>query len=593
MIGIILACCGLLPAAPDVVGPAAAPDRSIYEAERARAGRDAESNVRLALWCEARGLEAEKLRHLALAVLSDPAHATARGLLGLVSEGGRWASPEGVAARVQADAELATKRREYDARRAKTPSTADDHLKLAAWCEDQGLAAEAQAHYTNVARLDPSREVAWKKLGCRRFENRWLRPEQIEALKDDREAQVRADRRWVPTLEKLKDSLAKPAKRAEALAALDAVVDPRAVPAICRIFGQGDEKDQARAVRLLGQVDSHDASRGLSALTVYGSTAEVRRSAIETLRRRDLRGVLGGIIDLFAEPIKYAIKPSEGPGSHGVLLIEGEKANVARIYEPPFGMSAFARARGIDNVEERTAAANSLIADDARTLDARNEAIAGINARAQASLKGLTGLDRSADRDSWLAWWTDRQGYAFKSSKSTGKAKPTIFQDVDNPYNAYDCFGAGTPVRTIDGPRAIETIKMGDRVLTQDTATGLLSFQPAVAIYHSPPAETLRVGLGGEGIVVIGIHRFWKAGVGWTMARDLKVGDTIRHLGGVARVESIGPDRTQPVFNLEVARNSSFFVGNVAALVHDNSIVRPIGRPFDATADLASASRDR
>ncbi len=588
MIGAILACCGLIAAAPADASPPSNPDRSAYEAARDKAGRDADANVRLALWCESRGLEAEKLRHLALAVLVNPGHAGARGLLGLVSEGGRWGSPEAVAARLEADSTLKAKRLEYDARRARTPSTADDHARLAAWCEEQGLAAEANAHYTNVTRLDPSREAAWKKLGCRKYENRWLRPDQIDALRAEREAQARADKHWFPHLEKLKGDLAKVTRRAAAIEALDALSDPRAVPAIGKVFAQGDARDQFLAVRLLGQVDSHDASRALAALSVYGDGEAVRRTAIETLRRRDLRGILSPLIDLLHEPIKYAVKPSEGPGSRGVLFIEGEKVNVARSYEAPIAMSVTARLREVDNVEARTEAANAPLLRDVQILEARNLKINATNALAQAALKGLTGRDLGTERDAWMAWWTDRQGYAFKSGSTKAAFKPTIFETITNPSNAYDCFGAGTPVQTIDGPRPIESIRMGDRVLTQDTATGLLSYQPTVATYHSPPAETLRVGLGGEGIVVIGIHRFWKAGQGWTMARDLKVGDPIRLLGGVKRVESIGPDQVQPVFNLEVARNSDFFVGKSAALVHDNSIVRPVPQPFDAPADLAT-----
>ena len=49
-----------------------------YEQMKAAAGRDAASQVRLALWCEANGLESQKLRHLAVAVLSDPTNAMAR-----------------------------------------------------------------------------------------------------------------------------------------------------------------------------------------------------------------------------------------------------------------------------------------------------------------------------------------------------------------------------------------------------------------------------------------------------------------------------------------------------------------------------------
>ena len=90
-----------------------------------------------------------------------------------------------------------------------------------------------------------------------------------------------------------------------------------------------------------------------------------------------------------------------------------------------------------------------------------------------------------------------------------------------------------------------------------------------------------------------GIHRFWKAGRGWVMARDLKPGDEIRTLGGVARVAAVVADRVQPVFNLEVGENQSFFTGKAAALVHDNSLVQPVTGPFDEMPDLAATVSDR
>ena len=121
-------------------------------------------------------------------------------------------------------------------------------------------------------------------------------------------------------------------------------------------------------------------------------------------------------------------------------------------------------------------------------------------------------------------------------------------------------------------------------LLTQETTTGTLSYQPALAVAHDPPADTLRLRIGGENVVATGIHRFWKAGQGWAKARDLKVGDTIRRLSDVARVESVSADLLQPVFHLEVARGSSFFVGRLGALVHDNSLVQAVARPFDAVA---------
>ena len=77
-----------------------------YEQTKSHVGRDAEANIRLALWCEAHGLGAERLEHLARAVLCDPTNTVARGLLGMVAYGGRWKHPEEVAVSARADEAL-------------------------------------------------------------------------------------------------------------------------------------------------------------------------------------------------------------------------------------------------------------------------------------------------------------------------------------------------------------------------------------------------------------------------------------------------------------------------------------------------------
>src|SRR5207237_1025402 len=101
--------------------------RQAYQEQRAEAGRTPDDQVRLALWCESHGLAPERLKHLALAVLTDPTHATARGLMGLVAYQGRWQPPDAVAARIKADRKLAEVLAAYDGRREKMPDTADAH----------------------------------------------------------------------------------------------------------------------------------------------------------------------------------------------------------------------------------------------------------------------------------------------------------------------------------------------------------------------------------------------------------------------------------------------------------------------------------
>ena len=75
------------------------------------------------------------------------------------------------------------------------------------------------------------------------------------------------------------------------------------------------------------------------------------------------------------------------------------------------------------------------------------------------------------------------------------------------------------------------------------------------------------------------------------MARDLKPGDPVRTLGGIAPVESIEADKVQLVYNLDVADDADFFAGDLGALVHDNTLPDPRLAPFDAAPTPAVAAR--
>ncbi len=292
----VLLVCSLIASGPS------AEDLSTYEAASASVGRTPEANVKLALWCEAHGLQAERLKHLARAVLSDPTNAMARGLLGLVDYQGQWKRPEVVARKVQADDALVAKLAEYNARRAKAHETADAQWSLAIWCEQNGLDAEALAHFTTVTRLDPGREAAWKRLGCKKVNGRWLTEAQILAEKDETEAQKKADKLWKPLLIKYRSMLADKRKKDAAEQALLSVTDPRAVPMVWSVFIAGSPAYHAQAVQILGQIDAVGSSRALAVLAVFADSAEVRRASMETLKRRDVREYAGLLVALLRRP---------------------------------------------------------------------------------------------------------------------------------------------------------------------------------------------------------------------------------------------------------------------------------------------------
>ncbi len=709
-----LAIAGLLVVAgPDAPAQAPTADaQAAYQEARSHSGRSPDDQVRLALWCEAHGLPAERLKHLALAVLADPRHAVARGLMGLVAYEGRWRRPEAVAEGLKADPARAALLAEYDAKRLRAPYTADGQMALGVWADERGLKDQARAHLTAAVRLDPSRELAWKRLGYRKHEGRWTTDARLAAEKAEAEAQKLADKHWKGTLDRAKSALDHPSKRHEAQATFDAIIDPRAVPSIARAFVTDRPLDQARAVRILGQIEGPTASRTLAALAVFAKSPDIRRAAIETLRQRDARDFVRLWIALIRKPIRYEVKPVGGPGSPGVLFVEGEKADVRRTYAPPpmpnlpnlaggslnydanglpvvtlnlgaienreirISPGDFNRAKALNHqqvvqasqqlerlpsprgmggdfsvlqsalsnavagpfntiiyeapsgnyhplverqlqiqvgemareVQLSAEVAKQQLAGDAASIDRCNAEIRRSNEPVLVALKAVTGADIGEDAVAWGRWWSERMGFdnGLAVTDNPNSTKPTLFEEVPLGYTPTatpglltgqtigfvvhpSCFAGGTLIRTIEGDRAIESIRSGDLVLVQDTRGGALGYQPVVAVFHNPPNQTFRVDLGGEAVVATGIHRFWKAGKGWAMARDLKPGDVVRTLGGVATVASVEPARVQPVFNLEVAEGWSYFVGKLGALVHDNSPVEAVPHPFDATAAIAPA----
>ena len=53
------------------------------------------------------------------------------------------------------------------------------------------------------------------------------------------------------------------------------------------------------------------------------------------------------------------------------------------------------------------------------------------------------------------------------------------------------CFGAGTMVRTLTGSEPIESLKLGDQVLTQSIKTGALAYKPILSRAPQPTQQDL------------------------------------------------------------------------------------------------------
>jgi hypothetical protein len=734
MISLIVICLGLITlddGAPPI--PEDSAQRAAYEAARAKAGHDAKAHVRLALWCESHGLNAERMKHLATAVLYDPSNGLARGLMGLVAYQGKWERPDEVSRQAQDDPKRKALLQEYLQRRASTPETADGHWKLAHWCEQNGLKPQANAHFHQVLKRDPSRDAAWKHLGYKKSGGRWIKPELVAAAKARAQEQQRADKHWKPILERYRAALQSKdeTRRARAQQALSQITDRDAVSMVWATFGRGDAAMQQVAVQVLGQIDDGSASRALVLLAVFSGSAVVRGEAVATLRRKDAREFASMLIAMILEPIEFEVKKVRGPGQGGELLIKGQGSapNLRRLYSPPGvpvtqqpgdrvyldenGLPVIARAENIfytsttlgqlaagshmsmPNAQQKgqfinmlansglgTSAqkvgqtvfhnyeswvnlansnyvfsANPIVAmaaagptltpgiapnpnsmiyleiaegetipigrmaleaqksavfaekqleSDVASLQEYNASLSQINDRVVPVLKDISGLNFGPKPAEWQKWYVNLIGYTFKLLQSSDKS--TVVEDVPLAYQPQpipigqfagpiasmrvSCFGAGTLVRTLTGLEPIETLKVGDPVLTQSTKTGALGYKPILTVHHNPPSKTFLVKLGEETVASSEFHRFWKSGQGWVMARDLKEGDRIRTLDGPVAVSRIEVGEVVPVYNLDVAEDGDFFVGRGGVLVHDNTLPDLRERPFDAVEALAGPVKD-
>jgi hypothetical protein len=637
-----------------------------YEARKSTAGTDARSQVELALWCEANGLNAERTKHLNRAVLAEPKNTLARGLLGQVENQGRWDDPERVRAKIAADKSMAGKLAEYNRRRAELEArdrrdvlasaeearkignyalaeskrfwyarkTAPEHVKLGLWCEQNGLKPEAIAHFTQAVVLDPYRDATWKHLGYVKHDGRWMSREQAEAERTDASAQQKADRYWEPLLRKWRGWLTEKTRSKEARERLDGVSEPRAAAQVMRVFGHGGEADQIIALEILGRIETAAATRYLAGMAVFSSSPKVRYMAAEALRRREKRDYVGDLVDRIRSPMKYQVQHVQGPGSRGALYVESARSKILRTYDAPpafhldgsffgyvgydaNGLPVVVRGRELESMAKKSPAlqaadlaaiesrtmqmlldANVKAADcqqrliaDVEAIESQNAEITKVNPLITQALKSAADAPadlKDGDEDGWHKWWFDSLGYTYQSSPPpTFEFQVDVSASYPPPPRVYSCFAAGTPVRTRDGRKPIESVLVGDQVLAQDVATGSLGFHPVTVVHHNAPSATIRLALdNGDALTASIYHRFWRAGIGWKMARELRPGDILRTFTGLARIVSAKPGPVVPVYNLDVAGARTFFVGQHDALVHDNTLPEPRLKPFDQVANI-------
>jgi hypothetical protein len=161
------------------------------------------------------------------------------------------------------------------------------------------------------------------------------------------------------------------------------------------------------------------------------------------------------------------------------------------------------------------------------------------------------------------------------------------------PHETGNCFAAGTPVLTPEGERSIETIGIGDVVLSRDPETFDLEPHRVARTFVTPDREVVELDLesgsdvGHEHFVVTPGHPFYVEGRGFTHVVDLAPGDVVVTNAGTARVERLlALPQSTTVYNFEVETAHTYFVGRTGAWVHNDCVQpRPEAPIVEAATD--------
>ena len=231
------------------------------------------------------------------------------------------------------------------------------------------------------------------------------------------------------------------------------------------------------------------------------------------------------------------------------------------------------------NLEQR-------LAMDVQFVEATNDRINAFNDRTLPVLKAITGQDLGPEPEKWKAWWTDQLGYVYQSNIPATKPTYSDFVGVAGHLCPLGVLRRRHAGATVDGPRPIESIRVGDRVLSQGTSTGTLALSargrhaPNAVQPDAPDRDRRRDDRGNRHPPLLESRQGLDHGPRAQARRSPR-----GYWAARSRSSRLTADQVQPVYNLDVAENRDFFVGTRRLLVHDYSFVQPVLEPFDRQPD--------
>jgi hypothetical protein len=573
----------------------------------------ASDSVREALQCEVYALTAERSRLLAEAVEQDPKLDAAQWQLGRVKDDhGKWIDHDQAAAAPGVTEKLA----EYERVRAKYPDTVDGQLSIANWCAKRKLVQQERAHLMRILDLAPDHVDVRAKLGFVRSGSVWLSREAIAAEQEQQLQNERDLKTWRPVVQEIiKDLRHRSEDRQKAATErLMAIHDPAALPAMLEVVFGANEKESLLFVEAQAQMAAPDAAIALARAALFAPSPATRQAAVTKLSEREFEEYVPQLLATLYSPVTSktatALLPNGQIGLRQVFVREGVDRQEVLQVDTRYERVARFGGNQADSINSAVIDAVNIVSKREQAAMQQNAITEALNQRVIAVLSETT-KQQFPDVAGWWKWWNDRTEIVQVSKAVVLKTQTQAVKVVDyvppppTPRGSsgtgggstgsggrsgsggrveasgnqrggtatalivHECLAAGTTVWTLRGATTIESVRVGDLMLSRDQDSGELAYKPVLRTTVRPKGPIVRLNINGDTIETSGGHLFWVSGEGWTRSRELQPGMVLHGASGPARVTSTEAGEPVETYNLVVADFSTYFVGSAKVLSHD------------------------
>ncbi len=579
-----------------------------------------------ALSAEAEGDFIARQRLLREAELLDGNCALARSMKNELRFAEEWVSVPQFVDKFATDPLLA----EYEQQRGQGELTADQHFSLGQWCAQNKLLLQAYGHLNRALQIDRIHVPAMRALGYQQMGSEWISPAQLQLAQsqaDEARLSIAKFRDQVRDIQELLTS-SRRAQRDEGREKLLELQDPAAIAAVDVMLSNSTVEVAKVVVEWMAALDAVRSSQVLSRFALLHPNTDLRREATEALKTRPMHDYVPQLIDMTVSPVATMLVPvferdgtlagyrqaftQETATQTNLIVFDASYERFNVVLNPAAGDSTDTfvvgrRNSAINAPLERSITRAAATETNQRQAIAQrdNAAIVARNTRIAELLGSISDEEIPATPNGIWQWWDKQNESQTQGSKATNfnrqaisravpryqelrYSRPSNYQALPPPspeqlaarrqmltrlvsgdIQRAECLVAGTPVMTIRGLRAIESIRTGDLVLTRDIQSGALSWKPVVDDTQRAPESIREIRLSSQTIRCTGGHLFWVSGTGWSKASELKAGDVLHTAEEPTVVAGVKAVAAEPTFNLVVADNSNYFVGPELVLTHD------------------------